>query len=112
MPTDVDGLIEKSRQLKKAGGTGLQVSQMLEREGVSEEAGRFIIAQVGKMELKERDQEETPVRSALKAFFGYGLMITGAILAYKLFMGVNGWSIISTAPFIVIAIGLKVVTSK
>ena len=112
MPTDIDGLIEKSLQLKEGGGSGLQVSQMLEREGVHEDARRFILAQVAKKELKDHAGSVSPLRSIVQAFIGYGLMIFGALLAYKLFMGVNGWSIISIVPFILIGIGVKVVTSK
>jgi len=50
---DGDGLIRKGVELKRAGGTGPQLMEFLEREREGEVALRFIIAQVDKHWLKE-----------------------------------------------------------
>jgi hypothetical protein len=112
MRLDIDSYIARGRELKKAGGSGLQVSEMLEREGLKPEVRQFILAQITKAELKERAEAVPAGRAFMTAFLGWVLVGGGAIIAYKLFMGVNGWSIISTAPFLMMAGGVKLLMTK
>lgn len=112
MPLDVDGLIRKGAELKRAGGTGRQFTEFLEREGASEEARRFITSQVDKLLLEEHAERSDRGHRFMKGFLGAALMAGGAYMAWYLWTGIEGWNIIAGAPFLVLGAGLWMLTSR
>lgn len=112
MPLDVDGLIRSGVELKRAGGTGRQLTEFLEREGAGEEARRFIASQIDKQLLEEQAERSDRGHRFMKGFLGATLMAGGAYMAWYLWAGIEGWNIIAGAPFLVFGAGLWLLTSR
>jgi len=112
MPIDVDQLIQRGLELKRAGGSGRQVSEFLEREGANVDARRFILSQIDKQLLKEHAEKGNSGFNVAKGFLGFGLMAAGAFTGWYLWKGIDGWTVISALPFVLFGGGLLVLNSK
>ena len=112
MPIDIDRCIRNGVELKKSGRTGVQVRAWLESEGLDAAQIRVVLHEIGKSQLKAHAAKRPAAYGYVKGFLGGGMIMSGVALLLYLWSGIEGWTVISTVPFVLMGAGLLILVSK